>query len=392
MVKRKVFLKSDISTPRVEHSRSPSGAVVIPAEEIPPAVTVVRFAAGGDGGNRFDFGRWYGSGIDPIVYTCQRQIERFLDRQDAEVSLATVVTYCGNGLKSFLNYLSTLSVAFRRELTLESIDRALIDGYLAFLRDTGIETSAQKSHYSATKAVLKALCRRGLIREVHAGDGATFPQNPFPGVHRKIKGERPMPLRERKTFSIAVKTAVMPLFSDEVIPTSELLAYALLVIALHTGRNTWPLLEMTPDCLRSHPKENTLFLVLYKRRGHSTSKAAIKAARSDDLGIESMPTVRPTVAALIKRVIELSARLRADAPEHLKERVWLYRIRTPSRGLGVIGDIVVGIEGVAIDSVDALHQTLGEALIQKDCSIKFLRGHASPQVMFSTVRPTQRQG
>lgn len=56
------------------------------------------------------------------------------------------------------------------------------------------------------------------------------------------------------------------------------------------------------------------------------------------------------------------------------------------------GDIVVGIEGVAIDSVDALHQTLGEALIQKDCSIKFLRGHASPQVMFSTVRPTQRQG
>ena len=56
------------------------------------------------------------------------------------------------------------------------------------------------------------------------------------------------------------------------------------------------------------------------------------------------------------------------------------------------GDIVVGIERVAIDSVDALHQKLGEALIQKDCSIKFLRGHASPQVMFSTVRPTQRQG
>jgi S1-C subfamily serine protease len=56
------------------------------------------------------------------------------------------------------------------------------------------------------------------------------------------------------------------------------------------------------------------------------------------------------------------------------------------------GDVVLGIEGRVIDSVDALHQTLGEALIGKDCSIKFLRGHASPQVLFSSVRPTQRLG
>ncbi len=56
------------------------------------------------------------------------------------------------------------------------------------------------------------------------------------------------------------------------------------------------------------------------------------------------------------------------------------------------GDTVLGIEGRAIESVDALHQTLDETLIHKDCSVKFLRGHASPQVMFSTVRPTQRAG
>ena len=56
------------------------------------------------------------------------------------------------------------------------------------------------------------------------------------------------------------------------------------------------------------------------------------------------------------------------------------------------GDTVLGIEGRAIESVDALHQTLDDALIQRDCSVKFLRGHASPQVMFATVRPTQRVG
>jgi S1-C subfamily serine protease len=65
--------------------------------------------------------------------------------------------------------------------------------------------------------------------------------------------------------------------------------------------------------------------------------------------------------------------------------------QSPAARAGLrVGDTVIGIEGRAIESVDALHQALGEALIHKDCSVKFLRGHASPQVLFSTVRPTQR--
>ncbi|MDR6453470.1 hypothetical protein [Variovorax paradoxus] len=332
MAKRKVFIKTDLTTPGVEYVRSPTGAIVIPLEAIPPAITTIRFGNRAAGGDRFDFGRWYGAAIDQIVFACQKQIERFMDKQDGEISLETLNTYCFQGLKNFFNYLTALSTALRRELTLESIDRSLIDGYLQFLQDAGISTLTQKNRYSSTKSVLNALSRRGLIRVVHAGDSATFPSNPFPGVHKKIRGEKPMSKRERKEFSVAVKTAVMPIFSDEVVLTSELLSYALLVIALHTGRNTWPLLEMTPDCLRSHPKDNTLFLVLYKRRGHSNSKVALKADREGELGIESMPTVRPTVAALIRRVIELSEPLRADAPEHMKDRVWLYRTQSPVKG------------------------------------------------------------
>lgn len=338
MVKRKVFVKTDLSTPRVEHCRSPSGAIVIPSEAIPPAVTVVRFDRLGTGRTRFDFGPWYGAGIDRIVYTCQKQVERFLDGQDAEVSQATVKTYCENGLKNFFLYLSTLSTALRRELTLESIDRQLIDAHLGFLRDAGLAISAQKSNYHGVKAILKALCFRSLVQEVQTGDAKTFPRNPFSGGHKAVNGERPMSKSERREFAKAVHMAVMPIFSNDVEPTSELLAYALLVIALHTGRNTQPLLEMTPDCLRTHPKKDTLFLVLYKRRGHSTSKAAIRADRVDDPVIGSMPTVRPRVADLIKRVIELSERLREDAPELVRDRVWLYRSRNTSRS-GPIGRV-----------------------------------------------------
>jgi S1-C subfamily serine protease len=56
------------------------------------------------------------------------------------------------------------------------------------------------------------------------------------------------------------------------------------------------------------------------------------------------------------------------------------------------GDIVLGLDGAALGSVDALHQSLNEARIHKDCAIKLLRGHASPQVMFLSLRPIERIG
>lgn len=338
MGKRKIFLKTDLTTPRVEHIRAPSGAAIIPLDVIPPKITEVVLGYIGKSKKRFDFAPWYGISIDSISYACQRQIERFVDRQDAEVEPTSIRTYC-YALRGFLQYLSTLAEALRRELTLNDINRETIDGYLGFLKDSGTSTVSQKGAYHSTRSVLKALCTRKLIQEVLAGDSATFPRNAFPGAHKKGKGAQPLSKSERQAFSIAVKTAVMPIFSDNVEPTSELLAYALLVIALHTGRNTTPLLEMPVDCLRSHPKDKTMFLVLYKRRGHSTSKVAIRADRDGDLGIESLPTVRPTVARLIVRVLELSEFLRTEAPEHLRERAWLYRMRSPGRNTGRIGDV-----------------------------------------------------
>jgi hypothetical protein len=127
----------------------------------------------------------------------------------------------------------------------------------------------------------------------------------------------------RQALSLAIKTEVLPLFAEDVEPTAYQLTCALLVIALHTGRNTTSLLDMRDDCLRSHPKDDTEFLILYKRRGHSTSKVALKGAPEAD--IESTPTVRPTVSKLIRRIIELSNRLRSLAPDGRAASIWLFR-------------------------------------------------------------------
>jgi hypothetical protein len=341
MAKRKTFIRTDLSTPAVEHVRDTNGSIGIPLEAIPPRVTTVAFKRGvASGAKQFDFKEWYGLGIDPITYACQRQIERFLDGQDKELTDLTVRTLCQSGLSTFLEYLTQLSIAVRRELTLADVTRDSIDGYLTSLRDSGVSTLTQKNQYTNTKSVLKALCKRRLIDEVAKGDNATFPRNPFPGAQHGDRGERPLPKAQRKAFTAAVKAAVMPLFSDEVAPTSELLGYALLIIALHTGRNTWPLLEMTRDSLHAHPKDDRLFLVLYKRRSHSQSKVVLRSEEEEAaIGIDSMPTVRPGVARLIRRVFELSDRLRDEASPALRGRVWLYRMRTPGGGVGAVGEI-----------------------------------------------------
>ncbi|WDH34128.1 hypothetical protein [Pseudomonas chlororaphis] len=327
MGKRKVFAKTDLSIPQVEHSHDAVGNVVILPEAIPPKNTTVEFGRSSSSLRRFNFARWYDSGIDPITYACQRQIERFLAGQDGAVTASTVVGYCQNGLRNFLDCCVLRATAFGRDLALADVNRDLIDGYLGHLAGLGCATTAQKTLYTQTKPVLLALGRRGLIPLVTSGDAATFPRNPFPNSNRKYKSETALSKLERQAFAVALRQAITPIWADDAPVTSDLLACALLVVALHTGRNTTPLLEMGHDCLRPHPKDNIVFLVLWKRRGYNTSKVALRAESDAERLLESTPSVRTNVERLIRRVMTLTEPLDAETPDDLKGRVWLYRAR-----------------------------------------------------------------
>ena len=332
MGKRKIFAKTDLRVPQVEHSYDAVGNVVILPEAIPPKSTMVKFGRNATSSRSFDFSHWYGAGIDPITYACQRQIERFLANQDGAVTGSTVVAYCSNGLRNFLDHCVLCAKAFDRDLALTDVGRNLIDSYLGHLARLGVATTTQKIFYTHTKSVLLALGRRGLISLVNSGDAATFPRNPFPNSNRKFKGETSLPKRERQAFTVALQQATKPIWADDAPVTSELLAYALLTVALHTGRNVTPLLEMGRDCLRPHPKDNTMFLVLWKRRGYNTSKVALRAESNAERLLEATPSVRTNVVRLIRRVLALTEPLETEAPSDLKNRVWLYRMRSGKGG------------------------------------------------------------
>jgi len=54
------------------------------------------------------------------------------------------------------------------------------------------------------------------------------------------------------------------------------------------------------------------------------------------------------------------------------------------------GDVLLGFDGVDIDTVDRLHQTLNESRLHRECQVRFLRGVAAPQLLYLTVKPTER--
>ena len=328
MGKRKVYIRSDLTIPEIQHSLDLEGRIAVLPDTVPPANTQVAFGRNATRMRLFDFARWYGAGIDSIVYACQTQIERFLAKQDGEVEASTVSSYCRTGLRTFLDFLVLRATALGRELTLTDINRDLIDSYLGHNTGCGIATTSQQCRYSYTKSVLLALGRRGIITLITSGEATTFPHNAFPNSNRKKKGETPLTKGQRQAFTAAVKQAVMPIWNEDVPLTSELVGYALLIVALHTGRNSTPLLEMNRNCLYAHPKDGSAFLVLWKRRGHNTSKVALRADSTHERLLEATPTVRTNVERLIRRVIARTEELVAEAPSDLQARVWLYRSRS----------------------------------------------------------------
>ena len=351
MGKRKVFTKTDLSVPQVEYSRNTAANVVILPEAIPPSNTIIKFKRNTTTIRSFDFARWYGAGIDPLTHACQRQIERFLSDGEAVLATSTVTSYC-KGLRNFLDYCMLRATAFGRELDLADITRDLIDGYLGHLDGLDVTTISNRTTYSQTKSVLLALGRRGLVHLVTSGDAATFPDNPFPNSNRKVNGETALSKRERQALTVALRQAIKPIWDDDVHVTGELLSVILLVVALHTGRNTTPLLEMGRDCLRSHPKDNTVFLVLWKRRGYNSSKVALRPESDAERVLESTPSVRTTLERLIRRVMTLTEPLDAEAPVDLKGRVWLHRIRS-GKNAGEIHALSASSLGYAVTSLVA---------------------------------------
>ena len=79
-----------------------------------------------------------------------------------------------------------------------------------------------------------------------------------------------------------------------------------------------------------------------------------------------------------------------ELPNSSGVRVMSVEAGSPAARVGVQeGDVIVGLDGVPIASVDALHQTLDASRVNRDCVLKLIRGVRTPAPLYLTVRPAE---
>jgi hypothetical protein len=249
------------------------------------------------------------------------------------VEKTTKLNYCNAGLSRWFQYLDYRDAGGHPVYEIVDINREVINGFIGWLKhtkaadtETGkLRITSAKTAYKALKGVFQYLVnQRALSKDI-------FPRNPFPNNKRSTVQFKP--------YSKKVMTELLAgLYKDIIavregrlsLPDSEVLVLYFLVIAARTGRNTWPLLELTRDAAMAHPikPDRMGLLVTYKRRGNTTSVQAFEKQRA----IEDMIALPMDVLTLYNEIRERTEPLVAKVDKDYKNRLWLYRKNHRSLG------------------------------------------------------------
>jgi hypothetical protein len=267
---------------------------------------VVSFGVNATHHRNYDFSRHYGQGFDAITNAVQQTIEILLHQKTVQAT--TIVNYCSTGFLYFAEYLVIYQAVLAIELTIEDISIELIENYISHLKRRFPNVVTAKAHYSTIKSILVKMQQLGWLPRFN------FPRNPFPHSHRKVTGQQTFSKAERKRVAHALRIDVNEMLKIKTPLGSFELTVCLLAIALRSGMNTTPLLEMTTDSIKQHPlKESRKLLVLYKRRGNATQIQSLRHS----VKVESAQTVLADVAIIVQHIIEQNQALRKQANSDL---------------------------------------------------------------------------
>ena len=169
---------------------------------------------------------------------------------------------------------------------------------------------------------------------------ALLPANPFPMNAKVTRGETSLSQAEMQKLATALKADLIAIHHGRFVGLeSEAIAALMLIIGMRSGINTTPLLEMKRDCLDPHPFMPNLMLVkTFKRRGKGAQSTSLRQTHVHDRAA----TIPMDGVAVLKKVLALTELLVPDAPEAIKDRVWLYRSAQRGKGKGKVLCLNVG--------------------------------------------------
>ena len=261
---------------------------------------------------KIDFGEFLNCGFDGVVDACL-QIMREMFRAKA-VRPATVVTYAQSGAQYFFRFLAQRG----KKLAPQQITRSLVEEFIGWLRAKGNRTGG-RNHYAHTKAILSVLARRGVFGE---GMGI-FPPNPYPLSNRRPSGERQLSSAERKRLADALRTDLIDIGKGRFKGTS-LAEQTVLVLslALRTGMNPQPLVDLKRNCIEPHPLIKGQYRIRsVKYRAKSVQRRTIRASSAELV----TALAAGDTSAIVKFACDRSDKLRASADPQIADHLWLFR-------------------------------------------------------------------
>ncbi|MGY6511984.1 hypothetical protein ACXIUH_23720 [Vibrio parahaemolyticus] len=301
---------------------------------IRPIVNYPNLGSKGGNGANVDFTPYYGKGYDDITNRVYYTAKALLKNTNAFTE-DTQRTYFKNGFFYFAQYLELFRHSVGEDLTQNDITPRLIEQYLLHLKGSEFKSSFQKALYTHLKSLLVRMKEKGywpLVDDINLNSDF-FPKNPFPNSGKHAKGERPLTPYEKRQVVVALKQAVKPIYQKRESLSGYELTLCLLAVAIQTGINTSPLLNMTTDALTDHPlKENRKLLTVFKKRGNAKQLHNLRKSEK----VEVVQGVKLDVAYLIDTIIHLSSPLRQVSNNDL---VFLYVARNSKGTITSLSDL-----------------------------------------------------
>lgn len=293
--------------------------------------------------------------------------------------------YQEHGMRIFWRFLDYLYSTAGESITcLAQVDRNLLDRYLAWmeLQVTGRGKNKGKPWSVAMKKrafdyLKSTLINRQKRAPASVSPDLTFPRNPFPNSNHLTP--------RRESFSVAEQMRITEALNSDLrcihecggyygngkkLPTAQVLVVHLMLLAMATGRNFQPLLELQRDSLRAHPLTDRELLVTTKRRGWATHVTSMrKSAPIDQGGISTIPC---SIGDHFRFLCDFTAPLVGEAAERDHNFVFLHRV-TKYQRKGQIERLDPDVTKAAVKAFIRRHNLLDDRGILLALSIARLR-------------------
>ncbi|HFD3581258.1 hypothetical protein [Vibrio parahaemolyticus] len=275
---------------------------------------------------KVDFNRWNYIGRPPSdryeSHLWANRDQLVLDLHNAlnqlrfEMSPNTIESLASESCKQWFNYLDYKANQQTYIVSIEGINREVIDDFIIWLRNRPAKTKSGKlskpsarKHYNGVKTILSYFIRQKRISP------EAFPYAPFVNVNRSNQGALAYSKSEMsKIMRYLWKQRALILQDKFRGPQRQALAVYALIIAAKTGRNTSTILNLKSDCISQHPLAPDTHIILtgFKKRGMNTSVQAMRGS----INMIDTFSANKNIGTLILEVANLTRQTLKEGQSH----------------------------------------------------------------------------